>query len=679
MTPLLSTTGTAAERALATELKRRWRRGESPDAAAALAEHPELTRHKSLVVDLAYEEYLLREKAGAAPEISAFAGQFPVFGGSVRKVLDAHQLLTEHPELLDPAAAAWPEPGTQFEGLELHVELGRGAFGRAYLAFDPGTDRLCVLKLTTGRSAEARVIGRLAHPNVTDIYWTRPVGLRTALCMPFVGVSTLADVNSAVFSRPGGQPPDEARVILEAAEADGLAGYADRLSQPVVRPDEPYLVGACAVAAKIAHAVAYLNNHGVIHGDLKPSNIVVGPGGTPHLIDFNLSTAEAPRMVRGTPAYMAPELLSAARAGGTAAGIDAVRADLFSLGLVVTELLTGRLPFELTGSREGAQLEGVVERGAAQLPPALPAVVASVLASCLATDPEQRPASAAPVAVALDRFVARWRSRRLRQRGTVAALASLALLCGVAAALARTWPSSPSRELMASEPLPRSANDFLERGRNSLRSGNVAAARTDFAAAYDRSGDPRALALVAYGMALDGQAAPSIEAGKQAIQEGAASAEVYNNLGYALSQSARPADAVPPLNEAILRAPQLRAAYYNRALARYRAALAAQTVDLHAAEDIATALSLGEPSLNLHFDAARIYAACSVKAPEFRIAALEQIRAAISAGKDPVACRTDALLATHLKIDPGFEAALATPRGEPPGRVPQLRLVEPLS
>ncbi|HEX4608183.1 MAG TPA: protein kinase, partial [Urbifossiella sp.] len=406
-------------RGLAIDLKRQWRKGGEADAAAALAAHPELARHKSVVLDLAYEEYLLREKAGGAPDPGAFAGRFPAFRASIRAMLDEHQLLTERPELLDPKAAEWPAVESQFEGLDLLAELGKGAFGRAYLAFDPDTSRLCVLKLATGRSIEAKVIGRLAHPHVTDVYWARAVGPRTAVCMPFVGVSTLADVVSTAFPHPGDAPPAAADVILHAAAADQLAGEIERRSAAVVRPGEGYLVGAAAVAARIADAVGYLHGKGVAHGDLKPSNVVVGPGGVPHLIDFNLSTeAGAPAAVRGTPAYMAPELLDAAAAGVPPAGIDLARADLFSLGAVVFELLTGRLPVPPPASGPWtasvvaaadagafAALAAAARRPLPALPAALPPAAAAALAACLAADPAARPASAGELAAALDQFV----------------------------------------------------------------------------------------------------------------------------------------------------------------------------------------------------------------------------------------------------------------------------------
>jgi tetratricopeptide (TPR) repeat protein len=375
---------------------------------------------------------------------------------------------------------------------------------------------------------------------------------------------------------------------------------------------------------------------------------------------------------------MAPELIEAALTGKTATGIDVARADLFSLGAVVVELLTGQLPFSTDEPGTLATLADAARKGAPGLPAALPAAVTAILRSCLASDPTQRPASARVVAAALGRFVADWRNRGRRRRGAALALVSLALIGSGVAVAVKAWPTPTPGVPVAAERPPQTADEFFARGQKYLHAGNVSAARADFIACHERSGNPWALAFVAYGMALDGQSGPSIDAARRAIKDGAVSAEVHNNLGYVLSQSARPAEAIPPLDEAIRRSPGMRAAFYNRAMARYRAGLGVgKTVDPQAAEDITTALSLGSPSADLHFDAARIYAACAARDSALWTAALEQVRAAIRAGKDPGACRSDAILGMHLGGDRALEAACLTPRGNPPAKPPQIRLVEP--
>lgn len=676
-------TGLGAAWAAADRVKRRWRTGDAPDAAGAVAAHPELAGCRSVVIDLAYQEFLLREQAGEAPDPGSFAARFPDFRDSVRDMLDAHRLLTERPELLDPAAGDWPRVGERIEGLELTAELGRGAFGRAYLAFDPGTDRFCALKLAPGGAAEAQLIGRLAHPHVTDVYWARALGGRTAVCMPFLGVATLTDAIAAAFSGNAAGRPATAGVILKAAEAGGLAGQADRRSAPVVRADEPYLVGACAVGARIAEAVAYLHGRGVVHGDLKPSNVVVGPGGAPHLIDFNLAAGEMnPAAVRGTPAYMAPELIDAALGGRPVGGTDGRPADLFALGVVLFELLTGRHPYRPDGDAALADLAAVARRGLAPMPGTIPAAVAAAVAGCLAPDPRHRPASAETVAAALDRYVTGRRSPGRRQRRLVVAITCIAVLCSLSPVGLPAAPVPDAATTVAPAPAverpPQTADDFFARGRELLQEGQPAAALPQFLAAHQRSGNAKALAFAAYCYALTAQARTAADMGRRAIKDGADSAELRNTVGYALIQSSRPAEAIPHLDEALRLSPNMQAARYNRALARHQQTLApGGKPDLRTADDIKAALAAGPPSADLHFDAAQIYAVCSALDSTLCEAAIDQLCEAALAGKDPIRFRKDYFIFNKLGQHPRFQAACQTRRGPSPVKPIQLRLVEP--
>src|SRR5690349_176321 len=121
---------------LAESLKEAWRGGTHADAVRALDENPALLRHRTLVVDLAYEEYCIREQAGDTPAAESFCRQFPAYHSEIREVIRGHRLLADHPELLAPAPN-WPRPGERFEDLHIVRELGRGAFARVFLARDP--------------------------------------------------------------------------------------------------------------------------------------------------------------------------------------------------------------------------------------------------------------------------------------------------------------------------------------------------------------------------------------------------------------------------------------------------------------------------------------------------------------------------------------------------------------
>src|SRR5215207_6697101 len=116
-------------------LKQEWRAGTSaPDAAGAYRDFPALARHRSLFVDLAYEDYCLQEETGTAPDVDSFCRRLPAFRSQVREVLRGHREIADHPDLFATPAAEWPQSGDTVESLQLHRELGRGAFARVYLA-----------------------------------------------------------------------------------------------------------------------------------------------------------------------------------------------------------------------------------------------------------------------------------------------------------------------------------------------------------------------------------------------------------------------------------------------------------------------------------------------------------------------------------------------------------------
>src|SRR4051812_17502510 len=105
MPPVVS----AAPAAVVGTLKRSWRDGTPPDAAGALRDHPTLLKHRSLVVDLAYEEYCLREEAGRAPDAESFCRALPAFRSEVRSVIRGHRALVDRPEVYDQIEVRWPE------------------------------------------------------------------------------------------------------------------------------------------------------------------------------------------------------------------------------------------------------------------------------------------------------------------------------------------------------------------------------------------------------------------------------------------------------------------------------------------------------------------------------------------------------------------------------------------
>jgi hypothetical protein len=252
--------------------------------------------------------------------------------------------------------------------------LGQGGMGAVYRSFHPILNRPVALKVMLGPVAadpqahqrflrEAQVVAALSHPNIVNIF----------------------DVDVQ-----DGRP----YIVMDYVEGGSLAA---RLRAGPLALDE-----ALRLAIPLAEALAYAHGQGVIHRDIKPANVLLRPDGSPVLADFGLarplqadSAAQltATGAVMGTLAYMAPEQFSGRPT-------DA-RADIYAFGVLLYELLTGRLPFE----GDSAQ----IMYGHLQQPPptpslinpGLPAAAEQLLLRMLAKDPGWRPQSAAEVAAAL--------------------------------------------------------------------------------------------------------------------------------------------------------------------------------------------------------------------------------------------------------------------------------------
>jgi hypothetical protein len=559
----------AAARA-ADEVKRAWRAGRPADAAAALKARPSLAKFRSVVIDLVYEEFCLKWEAGETPDPALLAARFPAHKSSIARVLEAHQLLVDNPEVLAPAT--WPAPAEVVEGLEVVAELGRGAFGRAYLAYDPETARSCVLKLSAGGGAEARVIGRLRHPHVTDVYWARAVGGRTGVCMPLVGVTTLEHVRDAAFGPDRAAAPALSDAILAALDPDRVVPGGPPDGRPVVAPGRPYHAGVAAVMARVAGALAHAHRAGVVHADVKPSNVVLGPGGHPYLIDFNLASVAAgpPGRAGGTLPYMAPEVLAALAGPAGLPGPCPPSADVYSFGVTLFEMLTGHLPFVPDKGPAGevaAKMLGLIRAGTARVRdtrPRVPAGLAAVAEACLAADPKDRPADLDAVRVRLEAFAGDGRPGRGRRVGPVvgAVVASAVVVMGA-------WEMTGGRPTAGRPAATLTPAEQFDRGVELLRADRLAEAQDAFARARTGPQAARATACLAYAAARRNQAREGLALGHLAVAHGRDTAAVRNNLGYCLLETGRPAEALAQLDSAVGKNYASQPARYNRAMARF--------------------------------------------------------------------------------------------------------------
>jgi serine/threonine protein kinase/tetratricopeptide (TPR) repeat protein len=337
-------------------------------------------------------------------------------------------------ERLAEALGGLPRVGADFLGFQLCSELGRGAFGRVYLARQGDlSNRLVALKVSADVAGETRALAQLQHTNIVPIYSAHRRGPLQAVCMPYLGATTLADTLSdlrsqAVLPRSGdgllsttqsrktavaGLEPDvlktpTAQEPAEPERADpGLAGPGDgrpTLSGPVAPQIERfremgYVQAVLWLITRVTEGLAHAHERGILHRDLKPANILFADDGEPVLLDFNLAADTKTRLgaslafIGGTLPYMAPEHLSAFREHK--ASVDG-RSDIFALGVILFELLTSTHPFPV---RDG-QLEAILpqmiadRQGPAPDPRganrAVSPAVAAIVRHCLEPDPARR-------------------------------------------------------------------------------------------------------------------------------------------------------------------------------------------------------------------------------------------------------------------------------------------------
>lgn len=208
-------------------------------------------------------------------------------------------------------------------------ELGEGSFGKVFLAKDEKLNRLVAIKVAKKTFTEqeslrsfieeARVLASLDHPNIVPIY----------------------DVGNSEVER----------VFFVSKFIDGVS-LAQKIKHAGYSVDE-----AIAIVLLVAEALGHAHSKGLVHRDIKPDNILVDQMGKPHVADFGLALKveffTAKSGFNGTPAYMSPE-----QAEGRGNQVDC-RSDIFSLGVVFYELLTGKRPF--TGANLGEIIEKVVQ------------------------------------------------------------------------------------------------------------------------------------------------------------------------------------------------------------------------------------------------------------------------------------------------------------------------------
>jgi serine/threonine protein kinase len=310
-------------------------------------------------------------------------------------------------------------PGERCNDFEIVSVLGAGAFATVYLARQLSLDRQVALKVSANRGREARTLASLEHEHIVRVFSevVDPQRDQRLLCMQYVNGTTLARVIDALAKRD--RQTWSGRAILEAI--DELSTSPATFDPAALRDREllwnaDFVEAACWIGARLAEALAHAHSQGVLHRDIKPANILLNRYGRPMLADFNIAFDPRPEegstraLFGGTLEYMAPEHIDAFNPAERAPreAVDQ-RSDIYSLGVVLFELLTGQLPFPQL-PREGSTTEALRRlaadrRAGPPAPAALPAIpelLARVVRRCLQPRPEDRYPSAHELARVLE-------------------------------------------------------------------------------------------------------------------------------------------------------------------------------------------------------------------------------------------------------------------------------------
>jgi serine/threonine-protein kinase len=342
-----------------------------------------------------------QEQRGEAAQVERLAAEHPDLGIELRQLWAAAQLAqvfgrprmaprqelpATRAERTDPDHPLTPSSHTPTETLprrfgdfDLLAVLGQGGMGIVYKAWDRKLKRIVALKMILRQElasesdlerfrTEAEAAAHLDHPAIVPVYGAGEIEGQPYFCMKYVEGKTLADL-----LHDGPLSPQEAARLL----------------------------------APICRAVQHAHQQGLLHRDLKPSNILIDHDGQPHVADFGLAkrfedanSLTGTGVIVGTPSYMAPEQATNSR------GLVGPASDVYSLGAILYEMLTGRPPFQAPTKFDTLLL--VLEQDPVPprvLNPKVDPELAEICLQCLQKEPALRYANAARLADDLDRVL----------------------------------------------------------------------------------------------------------------------------------------------------------------------------------------------------------------------------------------------------------------------------------
>ncbi len=401
---------------------------------------PDHPRYDKIVRELIRVDMELAASKGVVPSIEYYRQRFSslIDQESICMELEFEQnrLKQQANDSRSSAAtstANFPEVGQTLCGFELRSELGRGSFGRVYIATETGlSNRRVVLKVSSQFPGEADLLAKLQHKNIVPIYSLHRHDPWHVVCMPLLGTATLGGLLQSI--KQAGQVPASGVALIDTirncssgtwpvtAKSPEEGNSAERSAErSAVNSSEPasidsqalnrlrekftsysYAHGIVWIISQLADGLSHAHERNILHRDIKPANILLSDDGLPMLLDFNLAVESIGGQQKfgvfgGTPRYMAPEQLTEVITSRVQCD---QRSDIYALGIIMFELLAMRSPFP---DRSGVDRD-VLQRMSSdrQVAPLLlqeqsrgiTSGIQAIVGKCLEYSPENRYSSA---------------------------------------------------------------------------------------------------------------------------------------------------------------------------------------------------------------------------------------------------------------------------------------------
>ncbi|MET7768174.1 protein kinase [Nocardia sp. NPDC005366] len=387
------------------DLRYRWDgAGPAKRVAEYRAEFPEVAQSPALV-DLVCEEFAMRRAQGPLP-LEDFLAEHQELAESVRERLEAEAERIDANALTLDRPPADIEPGQRIDDFDLLTELGTGESGRVFLARQLSMQRLVAVRLSTG-GGDPHPVARLDHPHIVRVFdhklLTFDAGAATGsgrlIYMQYLPGGTAKDVIERLRAHP---ESDGGALLLRAVDTAMETRGEIRLADSRVRAEiaaRSWPETVAWLGRRLADALDYADRHGVRYRAITPGDVLFTAEGEPKFGDFS----DAAAMRAGSLPYRSPEDLAATLDPDAVAPDQ--RGEIFSLGILLWELLTGATPFgDAADTAEALRQRraGVPDAALSRLPADCPPALRRILLTCLEPEPDRRWTNGAALAKQLD-------------------------------------------------------------------------------------------------------------------------------------------------------------------------------------------------------------------------------------------------------------------------------------